>query len=383
MRLRLQYILAMLLFLAMPLYIIIYSGLLEETPRADSLESIILNEYQQDINNKVKNRFPLAEFFSELQLKLFLASGQQEQNGIFISKSGLIKRITNENPEISTRNINAIIEFSDTFKDMYNPTPVFVSILPTSAAILQDNLPLFSNTINQKAYIDNAYAVLAGKTYTVNTYQTLMDNRRQYIYYRTENNFTALGGYFISQQFIKKMLNVEAPSRASYNLSYPKTNFYGSLFKLSPYSEIEADTITLFHYNKFDREYIIRHFSDIGSKVYHSLYTTHLSYLNKPMNIYFGGLSPVVEISSTAPFDRSLIIFADQTALAYVPFLASFYSRITIVNLLQPDFLLQGNMNIRAYEYDQILFAFSTETIMNTEFSAELLENLLQEEEQQ
>jgi hypothetical protein len=92
------------------------------------------------------------------------------------------------------------------------------------------------------------------------------------------------------------------------------------------------------------------------------------------MDLFLGGLSAITDVRSSAPYNRSLLVLGDRTALAYAPFLANHYSRVTIVDLLREDTVTSG---IHAGNYSQVLFAYSVDTFLHRQLPAELLGRLV------
>ena len=78
----------------------------------------------------------------------------------------------------------------------------------------------------------------------------------------------------------------------------------------------------------------------------------------------FGGIGQRLDLSVVSPFEESMLIFGDETATAYLPFLAAHYGRITLVDLSRatPDQLAAIELD----EYNRVMFAFSVDYYINT-----------------
>ena len=360
-------IIAIMLLLFIP-----FSLLFWPMPQQSTLVSADNDTLPQSFSTKleqyVKNRFPFSAFLGRLRFDLLLFSGQYEQNGVFINSSGLLKRIALPDTPTIKNNVDVIIRFANEARTW--DCPVFVSIFPSASAIYQQNLPPFSNTVNQRQFIDDTLMQLSGHVIPISMYSHLDAQRKQYIFYRTEDNLTSLGGFHVYSQLLSRMLNVEPPTLQSYNLSYPVNNYFGDLYERSPYNEVEPDSLTLFHYTNFNREYIVTHTSLTTRKTYNTLFPEHLAALGRETDIFMGGLSAVTNINSSAPYSRKLLIFGDKSALAYAPFLANHYQQITIVDLFDPDLTVSG---ISLQNYTQVLFAYNAETLMTQKIPSDIL----------
>ena len=69
-----------------------------------------------------------------------------------------------------------------------------------------------------------------------------------------------------------------------------------------------------------------------------------------------------------SPYGESLLIFADETVLSYLPFLAIHYGNVTVVNLEQATPEQIASLSLDGY--DQVLFAYSVNNILNRPVSA-------------
>jgi len=339
--------------LAIPVLMLL--GLGEDFPTPLSL-TIADGSYFSELDQTIAERLPVRTRLRQLNLWLGLLSGQQEQNDIFISKNGLIKNIEAAGPGRIQQNVAAIRSFADRAQ-----VPTYLTVIPTSSAILQQQLPPYAEIYNnQRKTIDEINRGVSGAVTVADVYPALFARRDSYIYYRTENNLTALGGYHVYSALAPKLLGQEMLEFSHFDIKYLQTPYYGDLYQKSPYQGVSPDTLSLYRYTRYARDYTVTHYGPQGVKTYHTLYPTHLADLGEPMNVYFGGVSAVTKIQVSSPYLRSLLIFGDKTALSYLPFLANSYEQITLVDLFQLTPALAKELAPK--QYDQILFAYSIET---------------------
>lgn len=298
---------------------------------------------------------------NQLNVGIRSLGGQKEYNQIFISGDELIPDVA-QPVEVRVReNTQAVLEFADAVG-----VPTSLMIIPTVSAIRQESLPPFSQTqlFNQRQFIEDIYAQMAGRVNTADIYQALFNVRDQYIYYRTEDNLTALGGFYVYSVLGPRLLEgVVRPNLNDYDIAYAKDDFYGNLYGQSPFRDARADTITLFKYTANPREYLITKNRSGAMSTYHTLYPEHMLDLEREMDIYLGGLSSVTTITSTAPYRGSLLVLGDKTALSWVPFIANHYRTVTLVDLFQLD--SAGYEEINPTEYNHVVFAYGIESFMH------------------
>lgn len=309
------------------------------------------------LENHIRENMPFRSAFQKLGVNLRFMGGKREQNGVFIAEDRLVKNIDPPGEGVVERNNSAVAELAGALRD--SNVPVYFCLIPTASGVLQKSLPRHARILDQRQVIDNIYSEMTGRLTTVDAYLPLYTNQNQYVYYRTEDNLTAHGGYYVYAAMAKRMRVSENPSYNYFDLKYASNSFYGDLYRLSPVESIEADSLMLFRYSRHTREYTVAHWGAGEEKLYHTLYPEHLLDLDRGMDIYLGGTSGVVDIKTSAPFDRSLLVLGDKTALAYLPFLANHYGQVTFVDLFHDTAFERG---IRPEEYDQVLMAYSVET---------------------
>ena len=81
---------------------------------------------------------------------------------------------------------------------------VYDMIVPTSIDImLPESTRAGLNTDDQKKAIDYMYGSMLDETKKVNIYDTLMSHNDEYLYFRTDHHWTALGAYYAYEEFAK------------------------------------------------------------------------------------------------------------------------------------------------------------------------------------
>lgn len=322
-----------------------------------SLAAVSGGAYFDELDQFVAARLPMRTRLRQLGLGLGLFSGQTEQNDIFISKDGLIKNIDASGEARVDQNIRAILSFAAEVQ-----IPTYLTLIPTASAILQQQLPPYAEIYNnQKQTIEDIYRQMSGKVTVADVYPQLYNKRAQYIYYRTENNLTALGGYYVYAALGAKLVGRDVLDFGQFDIAYLPGGYYGDLYQKSPYQGVRPDTLSMFRQAHNRQEYGVTHYAGDASKSYYTLYPLHLAELDLQMDIYFGGISAITDLHMSSPQrSRSLLIFGDKTALAYLPFLTCNYGRITLVDLFQLTPALAETIDPR--DWDQILFAYSLET---------------------
>ncbi|MFV0496758.1 MAG: DHHW family protein [Candidatus Fimivivens sp.] len=301
------------------------------------------------VNLQLKN----FDRLEQLAPAMLLAGGAKEQDGIFITKNYLLENIAAEDATILEENLTGIESFLET----HNIPSTFL-LIPTACAIKQQEIPSRAQLYNQKDLIAKCYTRLLGKAGTADAYGKLFSAKNQYTYFRTESNLTGLGGYYVYTALAPRMGYM---SRAldQFEVEQLPDDYYGTLYQRSSYKGISPDLLTLYRFSRYSRQYQLSQTNNGESKNYYSLFPTHLAQLGRPKSVILGGFGQRIDISVVSPFEESLLIFGDETALSYLPFLVVHYGNITVIDLQNcSDDMLAS---LVADDYDQVLFAYSVD----------------------
>jgi hypothetical protein len=201
----------------------------------------------------------------------------------------------------------------------------------------------------------------------VDVYSSLFAAKAQYTYYRTESNLTGLGGYYVYAGLVSR-LGRTPRALGQFEVEHLEKEYAGSLAARTKYASFKPDIITLYSFSRYDREYRFVHTQDNTEKIYYSLFPRHLEALSRPQDAVLGGFGQRMDITVASPYADTLLIFADKSALAYLPFLVVHYSTVTVVDLetATPEILSGLDCDL----YEQILFAYSVDSFIHRPVSA-------------
>lgn len=346
-------LLFLIMLLAIPCYLLLHGGFqgMGNALRQQSVESVL------------ESRFPGADALQRLRIAMKYIGGSKEQNGVFIADDMLMLNVTPSGQDIIDSNITRVIELSLRFE-----RPVYLMLIPTSSAIQQSKVPYnnFAPRYDQRALIDAVYRRMAGNLSVIDVYPTLFNHQNEYIYYRTDNAPTSMGGYYIYTVAAKK-LGFASRGIEQFDAAHIDYNYHGDLYDLAPYNAVTPDRVTTYVFSRSRRGYTMTHYDapDV-SRRYYTLYPEFRQKLGNSMDVVLGGVSPIVDIEvENSQYNKQLLIFGDHTMQSYLPFLLVHYSRVTFVETAQvtPELLTKINPK----DYSQILFAYSVDRFVSGE----------------
>ena len=313
----------------------------------------------EDIEDLVSENIPFRQELLDITARLRYASGVRHFDDIYIGSEGsLLRDIQKPTSRTFSLAKNYILSYSER-----NQLKPYFMLIPTSPVILQQEIDNFAreDIYNQRYMISQMYSQFDGAVRTADVFQTLYDHRGEYIYYHTEDLPTSLGGYYIYGELCSR-LGIKEKSMDDFSSAYVAHGFYGSLATdfFRPFAS--SDFITLYEYVGEESSFIVEHYNSTGrSKIQRSLFVYGDNFEDET-DMFLGGISPIMNISRAdlSGSGSSILIFGDESAKSWLPFLAVNYKKITFIDLNEANTDLLSK--IETDDYDQVLFAYSTAT---------------------
>ncbi len=218
-------------------------------------------------------------------------------------------------------------------KKLGSSVNVYDMIVPTSVGItLPDNQKKKVNSSDQKKSIRKIYHKLHSGICTVSLYETLMQHRTEYIYFRTDHHWTDLGAYYAYKQFCEDK-GITPHARKDYT----KKNFggyYGSFYQDTHQSKMLKKDKVIAYY-PVDQKKITMKYTDDGGNTYSSpvicdasSYSTSLKYC-----AFIAGDNPYTVIKNKTVHDgSSCVIVKESFGNAFAPYLADHYQTIYVID---------------------------------------------------
>ncbi len=210
---------------------------------------------------------------------------------------------------------------------------VYDLIIPTSMGITApESLVSGVNTSNQKAAIDYMHSKLVGPVKFIPLYDMLKSHSKEYIYFRTDHHWTALGAYYSYCELMKSM-GVEPKPLESY-IKHEFSGFLGSFYTSSgklPQLAAKPDTVVAYQPAETNS---IKICSNKGvwydSNIISDMRTASAS--NKYITFIRGDNAHSVINNPTVNNGKVCIVIKESFGNAFVPFLVPHYQYIYILD---------------------------------------------------
>ena len=210
---------------------------------------------------------------------------------------------------------------------------VYDIIVPTSVGItLPDNKVKKVNSTNQNKAIKEIYKNLNENVTSVSLYDTLMQHRTEYIYFRTDHHWTSKGAYYAYEEFCEaKGMDANALS------DYKVKNFggyLGSFYNDTNKSKVlKKDKVKAF-YPMNNKNISMTYHHENGGKYKASVicdgtnYSTQLKYC-----AFLAGDNPYTVVrNKKIKESSSCLVVKESYGNAFVPYLADHYQKVYVVD---------------------------------------------------
>ena len=164
---------------------------------------------------------------------------QKLSNVVVIGKAGY--EYCSFNQSVADKYVSVV---NKTALKLSGKAKVFSMLVPTSIDItMSDSVRKDINTCDQKAGMEYIYSRMSSSVTPVNIYKALRMHRDEYIYFRTDHHWTALGAYYAYEEFAKikqvKAITLDRFEKKSFG------EFLGSFYTNTNSSAMKKDPDTL------------------------------------------------------------------------------------------------------------------------------------------
>lgn len=214
--------------------------------------------------------------------------------------------------------------------------PVYSIIAPTSVAFVDVPYDIresddFYNS-SQKSFVNNVNAVAYAKG--IDVYTPISEIvKDEYLYFRTDKNWTADAAYYAYVEFCNATGNIAA-LRTAYEMgSY--TGYLGNFYNAT-YSEklkANADTVNYYKINAVYPCNVTMYRGGLAYKDRALIYTQLSNPISYGYYAFLGDRGETFTITSqNSATEKSLLVVGDSSAFAFVPYLVANYRNVYFVN---------------------------------------------------
>lgn len=308
---------------------------------AFSFKSFVDGDYMRGIEEYNNDQFIYRDQWISVKTILERALLKQESNSVYFAKDDYLiekHKDSDISKQLSDKNIGYLEEFMQTYGLKLGDKRVKAMFVPTASEVLSSKLPLFATGFNQKLFVENFKAKIPDE-HIIDVSDVLMEHQDEYIYYRTDHHWTALGAYYAYEQWALS-LDLVPLTKDQFEITLASDQFYGTLHS-KVNTIVNPDNIYLYH-TKEEMNYELTYNLENKSN---SLYD--LSRLNgkDKYSVYMGGNNASVEIQTKLDNGKRLLVIKDSFANSFVPFAVNHYEKTIMIDLRYYNTSLESFIN--------------------------------------
>ncbi len=322
-----------------------------------NINNIFDDTTRLDIENFTNDQFIARDAWISIKTLGDLALGKKDNGRIYFGKDSFLFDV---DKPIDTVQLDKNIEVLNTFIASQNasvqalliPTKsqVYSYYLPKNAPILQETLLL--HKVSQELNIP-----------VIDSLKVLSNASDSLLYYKTDHHWTTQGAFKAYQL----LLEDEAKPWDDFNIKTVTTDFHGSQYRKANSFFIKADSMDII----YDLDHKLESITIDNKTSLESYYVPKFLDSTDKYAYLLGGDHGLVDIKTKLQNNKEILIIKDSFANSLVPFLVEHYERIVLIDPRH------YKMGIEAYlsqqNFDQILFVFNTQTILQDKTLANIL----------
>ncbi|WP_312700827.1 DHHW family protein [Sedimentibacter sp.] len=168
----------------------------------------------------------------------------------------------------------------------------------------------------------------------VDAYTPIKEHIGEYVYYRTDHHWTALGAYYAYTGFAKQA-GFEAVPLSDYKMG-EATGFLGHLSTVNPTERVSNNPDTVAYYTPpvMTELKVFYYDKETGEKKSYTGKVINKTYvdLDQKYGVFLGGDFALGVINTNAKSDRKIMVIKDSYGNAFIPFLTPHYKEIYVVD---------------------------------------------------
>lgn len=209
---------------------------------------------------------------------------------------------------------------------------VYDMVIPLSSEItFPDNLRGEINSTDQRQAMQDIQAKMNDKVKSVDIYDALMQHRNEYIYFRTDHHWTALGAYYAYQQLCAAK-GIEPEDLNGYETK-EFDGFLGSFYNDTSDAKLKANPDVVTAYLPHDESILHVTASDETKYDWPVIYDVSNYGAGLKYSTFIASDNPYTEIENKSLTDgSSCVVVKESFGNAFIPFLVDHYQTIYVID---------------------------------------------------
>lgn len=321
-----------------------------------SLRSVMNGTWAAQVEAHLQESIGFHDSLFRLKTQMDMLIGEKMIRDVYITDDMLLQKLTSEHSDDILDSAAVLNQFYAKYQ-----IPSYFILVPSASEIYKDNLPANAVKQDQEVLIQRIYAAVGTGVRCIDAHNILSSQKNEYIYYRTDTHWTSYGAYCVYQSAIQKMGLTAVPYNR-YVITHMSTNFKGNLHLRTLYEDVQADVLDCYTYENGAAVTKITAYDAHGGTEDRGAELYDFSRLQSEgmYDFYLGEDSAMLKIQTNLENDRKLLVYKDDFADCFIPFLVQHYSEICVVDLNAASGISEQLTD--PADYTQVLFLCSMES---------------------
>ncbi len=329
-----------------------------------SMDSLLSGKYFRDFENFFADHFFARENLVKISKSISSLKGIKREEEVFLvdfegqNVGGNQEQKDSKKPEVNNAEVSTkgnLLILNDTVMELYkfneDKAKLYADMINTVSGTLGENVKVYSllapiqiEFLNNEKYknlsdsqIDAIKFVnenFSDNIIPVDAYTPIKEHIDEYVYFRTDHHWTALGAYYGYTGFADAA-GLEAVPLGSYKKNIAP-DYLGYISTVNPSVTVNGNPDDVVYYIppvKTDMN-VFYYDKDSGEmKSYNgSVINKKYVFLDQKYGVFLGGDFALGVIKTNVKTDRKIMVIKDSYGNAFVPFLTPHYSEIYVVD---------------------------------------------------
>lgn len=310
--------------------------------------------YTEQLGNYFVDQFAARDSWVGIKSDLERVSGKTENHQVFFGKDNYLFERFQAPGAQSEANLNEIRRFAA----RHAGTPMHMLLVPYSQAVYADKLPAYAEATSYDTaeFIHSTYDALGGDVTPVSVLDALKQHKSDSVFFRTDHHWTMRGAYWGYAEFARAA-GFEPVPPESMPSRVISSSFYGTYYTKANNRHLPPDKLERLEQPLPPYTVCYSDASACSASFYHMEALSARDHYQ----VFFNGNHAWTTIETGAGTGRSIVIFKDSYANAFVPLLAKHYSSIHMIDLR--FFHESVDDYLSRHDFDHILFLYGVKTI--------------------
>lgn len=250
----------------------------------------------------------------------------EKQSADIVIHDGKVMELFEKKPDLFNKYADIVNRYAEALPN----SNIYSAIIPTQ---LEFEDSMYSNLEDsQRDAINYIYSRLSDKITCVNMYDALRAHTGEYIYFKTDHHWTALGAYYA---YVELCMTTGVDNVDISDFEKQQTESfdgYLSRFVTAHSAEVGEDVFEWYDTDKDKKiKYYMRAFDEDGSS---HRYTTPIFYTERDDYDFFLGADHPMAVyeNNEVKNGKTMLVVSDSFINALAPWLVKSYSRLVLIN---------------------------------------------------